>query len=245
MLKSLLTSALLATALLSAPAMASEGKASGFVEVASDALYRGQSISQDKPTVSVGLRADNLVVDGTFVSVTGTTTSSLSNLDRDSTIRTESAIGYGKTFANRYSVAASVVRVQNPVLYASNYTEVRLDGAVRLTERLYATGEYAQILTDKVGNDKYAALGLEYKGLIVPELSVGGKLSYQDYDLRGRSEFNNAELFATYAVTKNVEAFASYSWGGKSFTHAVDAFPVDFRASNLRDQGNVGVRVRF
>jgi uncharacterized protein (TIGR02001 family) len=245
MFKNLLIATAL-TAALTTTAFASEGKASGFVEVASDALYRGQSISQDKPAVSVGLRADNLVVDGTFVSVTGTTTSSLSNLDSDSKIRTEIAVGYGKTFADRYSVGASVVRVQNPVLYADDYTEVRVDGAVRLTDKLFATGEYAQILTDKVGNDKYAALGLEYKGLVVPELSVGGKLSYQDYDFRGRSEFNNAELFATYAVTKNVEAFASYSWGGKSITHATDAFSfLDYRASSLRDQGNVGVRVRF
>lgn len=240
----LLSIAVLSAALV-APAMASEGKATGFVEASSDYLYRGQSVTNDKPAVSAGLNVTDLVVDGTFASVIGTTVD-VGDLDRNGKIRAEYEVGYGHTFDDRYALALSVARVQNPILYADDYTEARLNAAVRLTDRLFATGEYAQILTDKVGNDRYASLGLEYKGFYVDELTVGVKGSYQSYDHANRSEFNNAELFATYALTKNVEAFGSYSWGGKSITHATDAFSfLDYRASSLHDQGQVGVRVRF
>ena len=242
MFKSILTASILSLAMFSANA--SEGKASVFVEASSDALYRGQSVTDGKPAVSAGLRLTDLVVDGTFVNLQGTT-HDLGNLDSDGTIRTDLEVGYGRTFADRYSLSASVARVTNPVLYSANYTEARLDGAVRLTDKLFATGQYAQILTKEVGNDRYASLGLEYKGLFVDQLSVGGKLSYQSYDLSDRTEFNNAELFATYALTKNVEAFGLYSWGGKSFGHAVDAFDVKFAKSDIGDHGQVGVRVRF
>lgn len=240
----LLTATLLTFA-LAGTAMASDGKATGFVEASSDYLYRGQSVTNDKPAVSAGLQITDLVVDGTFASVSGTTVD-VGDLDRNGKIRAEYVVGYGTSFADRYSVSVSAARVQNPVLYTEDYTEARLDAAVRLTQKLYATGQYAQILTDKVGNDKYASLGLEYKGLYTDKLNVGVLASYQSYDLSNRSEFNNAELFATYALTKNVEAFGSYSWGGKSITHATDAFSfLDYRASSLRDQGQVGVRVRF
>jgi uncharacterized protein (TIGR02001 family) len=244
MFKSLTAATVLSLALV-APAMASDAKVQGFIEGSSDYLYRGQSVTNDKPAVSAGLQITDLVVDGTFASVKGTTVD-VGNLDRNGKIRAEYEVGYVKAFANRYSLAVSVARVQNPILYTEDYAEARLTGAVRLTDKLFATGEYAQILTTKVGNDKYAALGLEYKGLVVDELSAGVKASYQSYDLSGRSEFNNAELYATYALTKNVEAFGSYSWGGKSITHATDAFSfLDYRASSLRDQGQIGVRVRF
>ncbi len=233
----------LALSVFAAPAFASQATASVTVEATSDTLYRGQSFTNDKPAVAAGVRLDDLVVDGTFVQITGTTVD-VGNLDRDGRLRTEYVVGYGRSFGD-LSLAGSVARVENPILYSQNYTEARLDAAYALTNKLAVTGQYAQILTDSVGQDRYASVGLEYKGLFVDKLSVGGLVSYQDYKKADRSEFNNAEVHVTYAFNPHVEAFGAYSWGGTSFAHAVDAFDVDFRKSNLTDQGMVGVRVKF
>lgn len=233
----------LALAIFAAPAFASQGTASVTAEATSDTLYRGQSFTDGKPAVAASLRVDDLIVDGTFAQVSGTTVD-VGDLDRDGRVRTEYVLGYGRAFGD-LSVAASVARVENPVLYSQNYTEARLDASYALTQKLAVTGQYAQILTDAVGQDRYASLGLEYKGLFVDQLSVGGLVSYQDYKKADRSEFNNAEVHVTYAFNDHVEAFGAYSWGGTSFAHAVDAFDVDFRKSSLKDQGLVGVRVRF
>lgn len=244
-MKKILFALVLALLAATAPAFAaSQATVTGVVEATSDTLYRGKSFTNDKAAVTLGLRADNVLVNGVFVQATGTTID-VGNLDRDGRLRTEYVVGYGRSFGD-LSLVGSVARVQNPVIYAQDYTEARLDAAYALTQKLAVTGQYAQILTDAVGQDRYASLGLEYRGLFVPELTVGGLASYQSYKKSDRSEFNNAELFVTYALTKNVEAFGKYSWGGKSITHATDAFSfLDYRASDLKDQGQVGLRVRF
>lgn len=233
----------LALALASTSAFASDGKVSLTVEAASDGLYRGQSFTENRPAVGVGLRLDDLVLDGTFVEV-GATTIDVTNLDKDGSLRGEYVVGYGRSFGN-VSLAGSVARVENPVLYTQDYTEARLDAAVLVTDKLAVTGQYAQILTDSIGQDRYAALGLEYRGLFVDKLTVGGLVSYQSYKKADRREFNNAEVYGTYALNKHVELFGKYSWGGTSVLHAVDALDVDFAASDLSDQGAVGIRVRF
>lgn len=233
----------LALAVAATPAFASQGTATVTAEATSDAMYRGKSFTDGKPALSAGLRLDDLVVDGTFATISGTTVD-VGNLDREGRLRTEYAVGYGRTFGD-LSVAGSVARVENPILYTRNYTEGRLDASYAMTEKLAVTGQFAQILTDAVGQDRYASVGVEYKGLFVDNLSIAGLLSYQDYKVADRKEFNNAEVHLTYAFNPHVEAFGMYSWGGTSFAHAVDALDIDFRTSSLKDQGLVGVRVKF
>lgn len=233
----------LVLAFASASAFASQGTASVSAEVASDYLYRGQSVTGDRPAVTAGLHLQDLVVKGTFVNLTGTTID-LTDLDRDGALRTELEVGFGHK-VGRLDTSLSVARVLNPVLYSADYTEARLGAEFELTKNLAVTGQYAQILNSDVGDDRYASLGLKYSNFLVDGLTVGGLVSAQDYKSADRTEFNNAELFATYALSKNVEVFGLYSWGGKSVLSLTDRADVNFHASDLSDQGAVGLRVKF
>lgn len=228
-------------AMAATPALATDATVS--VEATSDYLYRGQSVTGDKPAVSASLRLDGLVADGVFVTAKGTTID-IGNLDQDGTVRTDLALGYSRAFGN-LNVAVSAARVLNPVLYAQDYTEARVDASYGLTKNLSVTGQFAQILTSAVGQDRYASLGLKYDNFLVNDLTVGGLVSVADYKKAARTEFNNAEVYGSYAITKNLAVFGSYSWGGTSVLHALDATDVSFNASNLSNQGQVGVRVTF
>lgn len=228
-------------ALATAPAFATDATVS--VEAASDYLYRGQSVTADKPAITADLRLDDLVVDGLFVTASGTTID-VGNLDETGSVRTDLAVGYGRNFGG-LDVSASVARVINPVLYSDDYTEVRVDAAYPLTANLSVTGQVAQILTDSVGQDRYASVGLAYSDFLTEGLTVGGLVSVADYDFADTAEFNNAEVFATYAVAQNLEVFGTYSWGGESVENLFDATDITFNASALKNQGLVGVRYTF
>lgn len=238
-MKNVILSVLLA--LVATPVFATEATVS--VEAASDYLYRGQSVTADKPAVSASIRLDDLAFDGVFATASGTTID-IGNLDEEGTVRTDLAIGYGTAFGN-LDVAASVGRVINPVLYSENYTEVRFDAAYALTENLSVNGQVAQIISDSVGQDRYAAIGLSYSDFVMDGLTVGGLVSVADYDFADMSEFNNAELFATYRLVDNLELFGKYSWGGESVENLFDATDITFNTSSLKNQGMVGLRYTF
>lgn len=238
-MKKVLFALLLAVA--SVPAFATDATVT--VEASSDFLYRGQSVTNDKPAVTAGLRLDGLVGDGVFATAQGTTLD-LGNLDQDGTIRSEFAVGYGHRFGD-LSLNGSVARVLNPVTKSDDYTEARVDAAYALTDDFSVYGQYAQVLTDAVGQDRYAAVGVQWDNFVVDKLSVGLLASAQQYKKADRTEFNNAEVYGSYAFNKHLTAFGSYSWGGTSVLNALDATDVSFNASDLSDQGQVGIRYTF
>ena len=238
-MKNVLLALLLAAA--SAPAFATDATVT--VDVASDVLYRGQSVTDDSAAVSAGIRLDNLAIEGVFATVSGTTIA-LEHLDQDGAVRADLAIGYGKSFEG-LDLAVSAARVLNPVLRSADYTEIRVDGAYNVTDSLAITGNYAWTTTNAVGRDRYASLGLKVEDFLTPGLTVGGLASLQYYDNANRTEFNNAELYGSYALNDTVSFFGGYSWGGTSVLKVLDEVDVSFNASDLSNQGYVGIRATF
>lgn len=198
---------ILAVALLAASTAAFAGDSTATVSVQSDNVYRGQVLSEDV-SAGLGLRFDNVVVDGLFV--TGDF-STLTLSPANDTITVRSDFGAGYKFGTSLPVTVSVNRVLNPVLYSADYTEARASVGFG---KAYA--EIGHGLTADVNRDTYIALGYQTK--LGERLTLGGKVSAFHYDGNAENRFNNTELTATYNIWRNLDASVTYSHGGSDLT---------------------------
>lgn len=204
-----------------------------------DYLYRGQSLSADDGFVGLSTTINNLVVDGTFLELSSNTVS-LSPVNGNVNTRNEYVVGYRKNLSDRWSVEGSLARVDSSNWYNVNYTEAR--GKVNFTVAdgvsLFSTVGYT--VGSDSPNDVYADLGAKWVSpLSIDKLTLVGLVSAVNYDdefypLADRDTlFNNAQITATYNVWGSVDAFATFSHGGKTVF------------GDLDNQASAGVVVRF
>lgn len=188
-------------------------------------------LATDNATVGLDLRFNDVVLDGAFVRADFDTISDTTPITGSVTFRSDLGVGYGNTlFGNKWEL--SVNRVLNPVIYAADYTEARLDVA---RGPLFVSVQ--QGLTDGVNEDTYAAVGVKRS---LGPVTLGGLVSATRYNeltgssLRDEVKFTNAELFAKYNVWRNVDLNVNYSYGGDRIT-----------GEKLDNQVWGGVTVRF
>lgn len=80
-----------------------------------------------------------------------------------------------------------------------------------------AAAEYDRTVSNQTGatgHDAYWKVGYVHS-VFVPQLSVGVAASWKQYDAANVTRYNNTELTAAYAVTKNLSVYALESLGGK------------------------------
>jgi hypothetical protein len=225
------------------PAMASEGKATLDLTAASNGMYRGQSFTNDRAVLGANLGLRDLVVNGTFVNLS-TATHDVTNLNDYGTLRSEVEVGYGRSFG-RLDTSVSVARVIQPVIEATNYSEARVKAGWNFTQNLSLNGEYNRMFNTGFGNDQYMAVGVSYKNFLLKDLTVSATAASRRYAVAGTTEFNNAELTATYAFNKHLEVFGGFSFGGKNVADLAHRADINFVGTPLRDQGWAGVTVKF
>lgn len=217
-------------ALFGATGIANAADASATVSVTSDNVYRGQVISDDV-SVGLGLRFDDVIFPGVYVRGDFNSVE-LTPLSDTIRFRSDAGVGIAGTYG-AFGLDASVNRVFNPIVYSADYTEARL----RATAGIFFA-ELGQGITSGVNKDTYVATGVEIAA--TDRLSIGGLVSAYRYDdgtraiTRDNSRFNNAEVYASYNVARNLDIFANYTYGLR------DAFGTDI---DNRVYG--GIRYRF
>lgn len=239
-MKNLAIAVLVSLAALSAPAFAADVDVN--VGASSDFLVRGQSITNGKPAVFGSLKFNDVLVKNAFVSVNGVVLDS-SPLNGNKTLRSEFGVGYDFTF-NKVNADIGVYRVFNPVLYASNYNEARVQMDYALTDSVSLYGKVAHIISASTDQDSYAAVGARYDGLLDGKLSVSAQASTFRSGQTHDFAYNNTEVTAEYKLAEGLYAFGTYSVGGKTTLNAFDT-EVTFRARDIPSQGLVGIRYQF
>jgi hypothetical protein len=199
---------LVALALFAGTAQAADN-AQANVSLQNKLMDHGVVVS-DEPTVGVGLRFNDVLVDGAFVRGNFDSVK-LTPVNGTVEFRSDLGVGYA-TKLGSVNLEGSVNRVINPVIYTGDYTEARLHAT-----RGAFFAEVNQGLTANVNQDTYAAVGIEQK---IGRARVGGLVSTTRYNTAGlatRDEFNfnNAEVFATYNIWRGLDASIHYSEGGR------------------------------
>lgn len=211
----MLKASLIALALLaSGSAMATDSNAN--VSLQSKLMDHGTVVSDDT-SVGLGLRFNNVLVDGAFVRANFDSIS-LTPVSNTVEFRSDFGAGFAGTLAgNQWEVSAN--RVINPVIYSGDYTELR--------GRLTRGPVFAQIeqgLTAGVNKDTYIAAGLQQS---FNALTVGGLVSTvrnntENSLTRDEFNFNNVEVFAKYNVWRNLDVNVNYSFVGRGRFGAED-----------------------
>lgn len=213
------------------------------VGVASDYLYRGQSVTNGDPTVFGSVKFDNVVVNKAYISVDGVVVN-LAPLNASKTVRADVGVGYAFDVTKNLSLDLSVHRVWNPVVQASDYNEARAQATFAVTDKFSVYGRVAKAGANTVLNDWYFAGGADYKGFMTPKLSVGALVSAVDSTHGGNVKFNNAEIYASYDIYKGLSAFGMYSFGGSTANRVLQN-QVVLNSTNIPDGGMIGVRYSF
>ena len=209
----MLKTSLLALALLAASGTALAGDNTVNLTAQTKLVERGVLVT-DHASVGLDLRFNDVVLDGAFVRADFDTVSDTTPVSGSVTFRSDLGVGYGNTLlGNEWEV--SVNRVLNPVIYAGDYTEARLN--VKRGPLFVAV---QQGLTDGINEDTYAAVGVKQA---VGPVTLGGLVSATRYNdltgsLKDEVKFTNAELFAQYNVWRNVDLNVNYSYGGDRIT---------------------------
>lgn len=207
---SLITFALLA----SGSAMAADNSATVTLQ---DKLMHHGAVVSDDTTFGLGLRFNDLLVDGLFVRGNFDSVS-LTPVNNTVEFRTDIGAGFaGDIGATQWEVSAN--RVINPVIYSGDYTELR----ARLT-RGPVFAEINQGVTEGVNKDTYLAAGVQKS---FDALTVGGLVSTvrnnTEHALtRDEFNFNNVEVFAKYNVWRNLDVNVNYSFVGRDRFGAED-----------------------
>lgn len=222
----MIKASILALALFAGSATAADNTQAN-ASLQSKLMNRGTVVS-DTATVGLGLRFDDVVLDGAFVRANFDSVSGLTPFNDSISFRSDLGVGYGSTLlGNKWEVSAN--RVMNPVIYADDYTEAR----ARVSRGMLFV-EAAQGLTSGVNNDTYLAVGAEQT--LLPGLAVGALASAIRYDGSNASamNFNNVEVFARYNVWRNLDAKLNYSYGGN-----------DRMGNKMQNQVWGGINYRF
>jgi hypothetical protein len=180
------------------------------LRASSDLIIRGQELTNSEGTVGIGLKFDNVVFDGLYVSGDFDTIE-ITPVDSNVRVRSDIEVGY-KSVWNDFSYSASLARVVNPVTHSSDYSELRLRGKYS-----FVYGEIGQGFTNDVNTDTYFSLGVEGrpfndKFLLGASTSV---ISYNDNQFGPSNvEWNNFQLYTSYNVWNNLNINAGASIGG-------------------------------
>jgi len=210
--KTIFTTAIVVALTVSTPILASDDNAVAVVRASSDLIYRGQDVTGSQGTIGLGLSFSDVVLDGVFVSADMDTVE-VTPANDNTSIRSDIRVGYQGNLAN-FEYSAELARVLNPVTYTSDYTEVRLK-----TNYSIAYAELAHGISNNINRDTYFSLGVEGRPLSSNQnLLVGASASVVNYDTAtfGQSnvEFNNAQVYATYDVWRELDVTAGFSYGG-------------------------------
>lgn len=219
-------------ALLSAPAYADEpaDTVQGTITIQSKLMDTGAVVSED-PSIGLDLRFNDVVFPGLFVRSKFDSVS-LTPVSDGVEFRTDLSVGYFNTFAKEGTWEVSIARVINPVVVWKDYTELR--GRVGYS---YFFAEATQGLTADATRDTYVAIGAEAN--FTPRLSASAKVSGASYNLAHHkvetgcgtiagcewtlfskervNYFNNFEVSANYKLRGDIDAFVSYSEGGRDY----------------------------
>lgn len=203
----MLKASILALALVSGSAFAAD---TADISVQSKLMDHGNVVS-DSASLGLGLRVNDILVDGSFVRANFDSVSDLTPANDSVTFRSDIGAGFaGTTAGNHWEVSAN--RVINPVIYSADYTELRAR-----VSRGAVFAEVNQGMTSGVNADTYLAAGVQQA---FGDLTVGGLVSTVRYNndhvlTRDEFNFNNAEVFARYNVWRNLDLNVNYSYGGR------------------------------
>ena len=207
------------------------------VGVASDNIHRGQSLTGDSLSASVGLRFDDLFAAGLYLRGDASTTQLTPVTDN---VRFRSDVGVGLRFdIGQLTLDGSVNRVLNPVLHESDFNEARFAVRTNMSALgffdFYGTVNYT--LNER--NDWYTGVGvLAELGRL--NLRVGGNwYVFENSDWStdiSKNEFtrNNWEAGADFNLWRNFVLTGLFSDGN-----------VGFGGVDLGREWSVGVRATF
>lgn len=204
------------------------------VGVASDNIHRGQSLTEDSVSASVGLRFDDLFAAGLYLRGDASTTQLTPLSDN---VRFRSDVGVGLRFdVGQLTLDGSVNRVLNPVLHESDFNEARF--AIRTNMNalgfLDFYGNVNYTLNER--NDWYTGAGV-LADLGRLNLRVGGNW----YVFEEESGFSTSNF-----TRNNWEAAADFNvWRNFSLTGLFSDGSVGFGGVDLGREWSVGVRATF
>lgn len=213
------------------------------VGASSDYFYRGVSLTNGDPTVFGSLKVDNVLVDNLSVSVDGVVLNA-SPLNDSKTVRSELGVSYRFLPAKAVSLDVGAYRVLNPVVYANDYNELRVQSDWKVKDDVTVYGKAAAIVGNVSYNDTFLAVGVKKEGFLVDPLTVSVEAANIHSDFAGRDSFNNLELTASYKLTEKLDVFGVYSVGGESVANALTG-AVDFNGRPIGSGGLVGVKYTF
>lgn len=184
------------------------------IEVGSDNLYRGQSLSNDNGYVEVDFLLNDVFVDGLFVHANASTVE-LSPLSDTVRSRNEYGIGYTHSLGESFTGNLAVYRVEDYFSYTETRAGVQWSGLKTDELDLVVYSNVGYTVGGGVYNNTYVEVGTVWNdAFTVTGLSLDTKVTGYQYDYNDESRFNNAELTATYNLWKNVDGFATVSYGG-------------------------------
>lgn len=231
-------SLVLAAALAATTGTAAAQEVTADLGVESAFIYRGQDLSANEDySLNGSFRVQDAFVDGFYFRAQA---NSIRQDNGKGTFRVDGGAGFARDLGTlNYDV--SVNRVVNPVIYADDFTEARLQGGVDLTPNVNLYGLVAQQVGGSTTQDGYVAVGVDYINAFgVPSLKLGAQTSAQRYNnyndgrFSDLTRYNNTEVQASYLIRDRVAVYGKHSWGGR------DRFD-----DTLDDVSTVGVRVLF
>ena len=204
------------------------------VGVASDNIHRGQSLTEDSLSASVGLRLDDLFAAGLYLRGDASTTQLTPVSDN---VRFRSDVGVGLRFdVGQLTLDGSVNRVLNPVLHDGDFNEARFSVRTNMSALgfldLYGNVNYT--LNER--DDWYTGAGV-LADLGRLNLRVGGNWYVFEEETgfsAGNFTRNNWEAGADFNVWRNFVVTGLFSDGN-----------VGFGGADLGREWSVGVRATF
>lgn len=203
------------------------------LELKSDNVYRGESVTTDDWAASAKVRVSGLALDGLYLEGTADNIgdSQLDSID----LRARASVGYVFGF-DKIVLDGSVSRVFNPALQADDFTEVSL--------RAVTDYRFAKFF-DVYGHLSYAVTGVDNlywgTGLVARDVlldGLSGRVGVNFYQYDGSSSFdfdrNNIEFKVAYDVWGDVSVFAMHSIGN-----------LGFLGQEIDDQTLFGVKLSF
>lgn len=223
--------ALAAVAFLAA-SIAQAGNISGNVGVASNYINEGQIVGDKNinPTLNVGASVAGpmgLFVDG------GVNVIDMNAGLTDMLYRTEIGGGVVRTITNtRFGYGVRVSRVNYFGGETGDAADMNHTDVAAWVSYGDAYAGAKRTVSSDFGDDMYYKVG--YLMPVTTSLDVGVAAAWKQYDVADVTRFNNAEITATYSLTKSVAVTAMYSVGGKD---AADA--------DIKDRVVVGMNYLF
>lgn len=232
-MKFLVSLALFAAAVLTAPTTTAAAEFTADVGVESAYVYRGVNLSNTEDySLNTSFRVQDVILEGAYLRA-GANTITIEDGLSAGTVRTDVGVGYARDFG-RFNIDVSVNRVTNPVLYTYNFTEARVEAGFDVTNAVNVYAQVGQQIGNTTNEDTYVAVGAKVtSGNLTAGAQVAG-YRYNDVTVND-TKYNNTEVFASYLVADRVSIYGKYSLGGDG----------RYAGQKLDSVGTVGVRVLF